>query len=55
MLFIMMQQEQPALIMDVIKAQQASIMSVQAGSPLTQVMQTPSSVGSHLLRAIITL
>ena len=55
MLFIMMQQEQPALIMDVIDAQQASIMSVQAGSPLTHVMQTPSSVGPHLLWAIIML
>ena len=55
MLFIMMQQEQPALIMDVIEAQQASIMSVQAGSPLVQVMQTPSSVGSHLQWAIIML
>jgi hypothetical protein len=55
MLFIIMEQEQPAFIMDVIEVQQASIMAVQAGSPLAQVMQTPSSVGSHLQWAIIML
>jgi hypothetical protein len=48
MLFIIMQHEQPAFIIDVIEAQQASIMAQQAGSPLVHVMQTPSSVGSHL-------
>jgi hypothetical protein len=55
MLFIIMQQVQPAFIMDVMEAQQASIMAQQAGSPLVQVMQTPSSVGSHLQWAIIML
>jgi hypothetical protein len=47
--------EHPAFIMDVIEAQQASIMAVQAGSPLAQLMQTPSSVGSHLQPAVIML
>jgi hypothetical protein len=51
----MMQQEHTAFILDVIEAQQASIMAAQAGSPLVQVMQTPSSVGSHLQWAIIRL
>ena len=55
MLFIIMQQVQPAFIMAVMEAQQASIMAQQAGSPLVQVMQTPSSVGSHLQWAIIML
>jgi hypothetical protein len=55
MLFIIMQQLQPAFIMPVMEAQQASIMAQQAGSPLVQVMQTPSSVGSHLQWAIIML
>lgn len=48
MLFIIRQQVQPAFIMAVMQAQQASIMAVHSGSPLAQVMQTPSSVGSHL-------
>ncbi len=48
MLFIIMQHEQSAFIMAIIEAQQASIMAQQAGSPLVHVMQTPSSVGSHL-------
>jgi hypothetical protein len=55
MLFIIMQQQHPAFIMDVIEAQQASIIAEQAGSPLVHVMQTPSSVGSHLQCAIIML
>jgi hypothetical protein len=55
MLFIIMQQEQSAFIMDVIEAQQASIIAQHAGSPLVHVMQTPSSVGSHLQWAIIIL
>jgi hypothetical protein len=55
MLFIIMQQEQSAFIIDVIEAQQASIIAQHAGSPLVHVMQTPSSVGSHLQWAIIML
>jgi hypothetical protein len=55
MLFIIMQQVQPAFIIAVIEAQQASIIAAQAGSPLVQVMQTPSSVGSHLQWAIVML
>jgi hypothetical protein len=55
MLFIIRQQEQPAFIMAVIEAQQASTMAVQAGSPLVQVMHTPFSVGSHLQWAIVML
>jgi hypothetical protein len=55
MLFIIRQQQHPAFIIDVIEVQQASIMAVQAGSPLVQVMHTPSSVGSHLQWAIIML
>ncbi len=45
MLFIIMQQVQPAFISAVIEAQQAfSIMACsRAGSPLVQEMQTPSS------------
>jgi len=55
MLFIIMQHVQPAFIMAVIEAQQASIIAAQAGSPLVQDMQTPSSVGSHLQWAIVML
>jgi hypothetical protein len=55
MLFIIMQQEQPAFIMAVMEVQQVSIMALQAGSPLVQVMQTPSSVGSHLQWAMVML
>ena len=55
MLFIIRQQEHPAFIMAVIEAQQASIIAQHDGSPLVQVMQTPSSVGSHLQWAIIML
>jgi hypothetical protein len=55
MLFIIMQQVQPAFIMAVIDAQQASTIATQAGSPLVQVMQTPSSVGSHLQWAMTML
>jgi hypothetical protein len=54
-LFIIRQQEQPAFIIAIIEAQQASIMAVQAGSPLVHVTQTPSSVGSHLQWAIVML
>jgi hypothetical protein len=55
MLFIIRQQQHSAFIMAVIEAQQASIIAQQAGSPLVQVMQIPSSVGSHLQWAIIRL
>jgi hypothetical protein len=55
MLFIIMEQAQPAFIMDVIEAQHASIIAAQSGSPLVQVMQTPLSVGSHLQWVIIML
>jgi hypothetical protein len=47
-LFMQMQQTQPALVMADMQSQQAWIMVQQAGSPLVQVMQTPSLVGSHL-------
>ncbi len=55
MLLIIRQQVQPDFIIDVIQAQQASIIAQQDGSPLVHVMQTPSSVGSHLHRAIVKL
>jgi len=55
MLFIITQQVQPAFIMPVMQSQQAWIMSQQALSPLVQVMQTPSSVISHLHMPIIML
>jgi hypothetical protein len=48
MLFIKTQQVQPAFIIAVIQAQQAWIIAELAGSPLVHVMQTPSSVDSHL-------
>jgi hypothetical protein len=48
MLFIIMQQVQPDFIIAVMQSQQASIIAQQAGSPLVQVMQTPSSVISNL-------
>jgi hypothetical protein len=55
MLFIIRQQQQSAFIIDAIEVQHASIMVTQAGSPLVQVMHTPSSVASHLQWAIIML
>jgi hypothetical protein len=55
MLLIISQQVQPDFIIEVMHAQQASIIAQQAGSPLVQVMQTPSSVGSHLHMAIVKL
>jgi hypothetical protein len=54
MLFIIKQQEHPAFIIDVIELQHASIMAVQAGSPLVQVTRTPLSVGSHLQWAMVS-
>jgi hypothetical protein len=55
MLLMSRQQVQPAFIIPAMQAQQASIMAQHAGSPLVQVMQTPSSVGSHLHRPIVKL
>jgi hypothetical protein len=49
------QQVQPALIIEVMHAQQASIIAQHAGSPLVHVTHTPSSVGSHLHIAMIRL
>jgi hypothetical protein len=48
MLFMQTQQTQPAEAILLIHSQQAWIMVQQAGSPLVQVMHTPSLVGSHL-------
>jgi hypothetical protein len=55
MLLIIRQQVQPAFIIEVIQAQQASIIALQDESPLVQVTQTPSSVGSHLHMAMVRL
>ena len=55
MLFIIMQQLQPAFIMPVMQSQQAWIMAQQAASPLVQVMRTPISVASHRHMAIVRL
>jgi hypothetical protein len=55
MLLIIRQQVQPAFIIEVIHAQHASIIAQHDGSPLVQVTQTPSSVGSHLHMAIVKL
>jgi len=42
------QQTQPDWVMVHIQSQHAWIIAQQAASPLVQVMQTPSLVGSHL-------
>ncbi|MGO9809737.1 MAG: hypothetical protein ACLP53_02875 [Isosphaeraceae bacterium] len=55
MLFMQRQQVQPAAHMAIMQSQQAWIIEQQAGSPLVQVMQTPSSVISHLHMPIIML
>jgi len=55
MLFIIMQQVQPALDMAIMHSQQAWIIEQQAVSPLVQVMHTPSSVISHLHMPIVML
>jgi hypothetical protein len=55
MLLISRQQVQPDFIIPDMQAQHASIMEEQAGSPLVQVTQTPSSVASNLQRPIIKL
>jgi hypothetical protein len=54
-LFIIMQQVQPAFIIDSQQSQHAWIMAQQSLSPLVQVMQTPMSVASHLHMPIIRL
>jgi len=55
MLLIIRQQVQPAFIIDVMHAQQASIIAQQDASPLVHVRQIPSSVGSHLHIAMVRL
>jgi hypothetical protein len=55
MLLMSMQQVQPDFIIADMQAQHASIIAQQAGSPLVQVMHTPSSVASHLQRPIVKL
>ena len=55
MLFMQRQQVQPAAHMAIMQSQQAWIIEQQAGSPLVQVMQTPSSVISHLHMPIVML
>jgi hypothetical protein len=55
MLFIIRQQQHPAFIIDVIEVQQASIIAVQAASPLVHVMRTPPSIASLLQWAIMML
>ena len=47
MLLIIRQHVQPDFIIDVMQAQHASIIAQHDGSPLVQVTQTPSSVGSR--------
>ena len=55
MLFMQRQQVQPALHIAIMHSQQAWIIEQQSASPLVQVMQTPSSVISHLHMPIIML
>jgi hypothetical protein len=55
MLFMHTQQTQPALAMPDMHSQHAWIMAQHAGSPLVQVMQTPSLVGSHLHMPMVRL
>ena len=55
MLFMHMQQVQPAFIMAIMQSQQAWIIAQHSASPLVQVMQQPSSVISHLHMPIIML
>ncbi len=55
MLFMQMQQVQPALHMAIMQSQQAWIIEQQSPSPLVQVMQTPSLVISHLHMPIVML
>ena len=53
--FIIMYIVQPGIIMLVMQSQQAWIIEQHSGSPLVQVMQTPSPVISHLHMPIIML
>jgi hypothetical protein len=55
MLFMQMQQQQPALLMAIMHSQQAWIMAQHSASPLVQVMQTPPSTISHLHMPIVML
>jgi hypothetical protein len=55
MLLIIMQQVHPDFIIAFMQAQQASIIAQQVGSPLVQVMQTPSAVASNLHIPIVRL
>jgi hypothetical protein len=48
MLFMQTQQTHPEEAIAVMQSHAAWIIAQQAGSPLVQVMQTPSLVGSHL-------
>jgi len=54
-LFMSRQQVQPASSMQDMQSQQAWIISQHLGSPLVQVMQTPSLVISHLHMPIVKL
>jgi hypothetical protein len=55
MLLIIMQQLQPDFIIALMHAQHASIIAQHAGSPLVQVKQMPSAVGSNLHIPIVRL
>jgi hypothetical protein len=55
MLFIQTQQTHPASVMAHMHSQHARIMAQHAGSPLVQVIHTPSLVGSHLHMPITSL
>jgi len=54
-LFIITQQVQPALSMQLMQSQQAWIISQHLASPLVQVMQQPSLVMSHLHMPMVRL
>jgi hypothetical protein len=54
-LFISTQQVQPSLSMQATQSQQHWIISQHFGSPLVQVMQTPSLVISHLHMPMVRL
>jgi hypothetical protein len=55
MLFIIMQQVQPACIMALMQSQQAWIIWQHFGSPEVQVIRQPLSVISHLHRPMVRL
>ncbi|XHR29059.1 MAG: hypothetical protein ACFUZC_00550 [Chthoniobacteraceae bacterium] len=54
-LFMLMQQVQPAFIMAIIASQQAWIMLQQSASPLVQVIIMPLGIISHLHMPIVML